>query len=50
MFKSLELDSKYALAPLLKNEMSKQLVLGEFLNCQWHDVGTPQRLESLNQR
>jgi MurNAc alpha-1-phosphate uridylyltransferase len=39
---------KAALAPLLKEAMSKMQVCGELLSCSWHDVGTPQRLEQLN--
>lgn len=49
LFNHLEIGVKAALAPLLKEAMAKKQVFGELLSCPWHDVGTPQRLEQLNQ-
>lgn len=49
LFNHLEIGVKAALAPLLKEAMAKNQVFGELLSCPWHDVGTPQRLEQLNQ-
>lgn len=39
---------KYALAPLLRKAMSEQQVTGQLQQGQWVDVGTPQRLNDLN--
>jgi MurNAc alpha-1-phosphate uridylyltransferase len=49
MFAKITPGTKAALAPLLKEAMTKNLVHGELLNCDWHDVGTPERLLELNQ-
>ena len=40
---------KQALAPLLRKAMAQQQVSGEFYPGLWLDIGTPQRLEALNQ-
>ncbi len=40
---------KQALAPLLREAMAQQQVSGEFYPGLWLDIGTPQRLEALNQ-
>ena len=40
----------FALAPLLKQAMEKQMVSGEYYNGGWVDVGTPQRLAELDER
>jgi MurNAc alpha-1-phosphate uridylyltransferase len=48
LFANLIPGEKAALAPLLKEAMSKMQAFGELLSCSWHDVGTPQRLEQLN--
>lgn len=40
---------KQALAPLLKAAIERSLVTGEHYTGQWTDVGTPERLEQLNQ-
>lgn len=48
LFKSIKMGSVAKLAPLLRNAMSQNLVLGEALNVLWVDVGTPQRLAELN--
>lgn len=37
-----------ALAPLLRNAMAQSKVTGELYDGQWHDIGTPERLKSLN--
>ena len=49
MFTNIQPGTKAALAPLLKEAMTKNLVRGELLECGWHDVGTPERLMELNQ-
>jgi MurNAc alpha-1-phosphate uridylyltransferase len=41
---------KQALAPLLRAAMAKQQVSGQLQAGQWVDVGTPQRLQSLEQQ
>ena len=40
---------KAALAPLLRKAMDQGLVSAELFQSQWTDVGTPERLKSLNQ-
>ena len=40
---------KAALAPLLRMAMDQSLVSAELFQSQWTDVGTPERLKSLNQ-
>ena len=40
---------KAALAPLLRKAMDQALVSAELFQSQWTDVGTPERLKSLNQ-
>ncbi len=37
------------LAPLLKTAIDQGLVAGELLNAEWHDIGTPERLNAINQ-
>lgn len=37
------------LAPILKAAMAQQLVSGEHFKGEWHDIGTPERLQSLDQ-
>ena len=37
------------LAPFLNEAIKKNLIKGEFLNSIWTDVGTPERLNSLNE-
>ncbi|WP_211185252.1 N-acetylmuramate alpha-1-phosphate uridylyltransferase MurU [Thalassotalea algicola] len=43
-------EQKLALAPLLRLAADKQLLSGEVLTSEWTDVGTPQRLDSLNRQ
>ena len=38
------------LAPLLKQVMQADLVIGDLLSDAWVDVGTLERLENLNQK
>ncbi|MFD2231187.1 N-acetylmuramate alpha-1-phosphate uridylyltransferase MurU [Alkalimarinus sediminis] len=38
---------KRALAPLLREAMNKQHVSGHKTNCTWMDIGTPERLQQL---
>ena len=42
--------NKQPLAPLLKQAMQQGLVSGEKYSGEWLDIGTPERLEELNQR
>ena len=39
---------KQALAPLLRQAMDKHQISGEFFEGNWQDIGTPERLASLN--
>lgn len=39
---------KRALAPVLRKAMEAQQVNGEFYQGEWHDVGTPERLNELD--
>lgn len=41
---------KSALAPLLRQEIDKKKISGEIYDGEWHDIGTPQRLENINNR
>ena len=49
MFAGLE-NGKRPLAPLLKQAMQQQQVSAEKLQGIWVDVGTPERLEQLDQQ
>ncbi len=40
---------KRALAPLLREAIEKKQISGELYNGIWHDIGTPQRLKSINE-
>ena len=46
-FKNVELQ-KAPLAPLLREFTEKKLLSAEVFNKVWHDIGTPQRLENIN--
>jgi len=39
---------KSALAPLLRKAIELQEISGEVFNGDWHDIGTPQRLQEIN--
>lgn len=39
---------KSALAPLLREKIKNKEVSGELHESMWHDIGTPQRLENIN--
>lgn len=41
-------ETKSALAPLLRNEIQNENISGEVYIGNWHDIGTPQRLEDIN--
>ena len=43
-------NAKQPLAPLLRQAMQQQQVTGEQYNGEWLDIGTPERLDELNQR
>ncbi len=49
LFKSLKY-GKQALAPLLRNAMKTHQVTGEHFTGDWQDIGTPERLKSLNKQ
>ncbi len=50
LFKSIQSGSKGQLAPLLRAAMARKRVSGEVHRGVWHDVGTPERLSTLNER
>ena len=47
LFKPLE-QGKRPLAPLLREQMRENKISGEYFAGDWRDIGTPERLESLN--
>ncbi len=47
IFQTIELQ-KTPLAPILRDLCEKKLVSGELFQQMWHDIGTPQRLEKIN--
>jgi MurNAc alpha-1-phosphate uridylyltransferase len=47
MFKSLKYE-KLALAPVLRDAISKERVSGSLHVSLWHDIGTPQRLQEID--
>ena len=47
IFQNIKLQ-KSPLAPLLRELCEKELVSGELFKKMWHDIGTPQRLEKIN--
>lgn len=49
LFNTTEL-KKVALAPLLRQEIQQNKISGELYLGDWHDIGTPQRLENINTR
>ena len=49
MFKHLPEKQPYPLAPLLKQLMDYEQVTGEIYQGKWLDIGTPQRLQELNE-
>ncbi len=49
LFAGLSVDVPVKLAPLLRQAIEKGEVSGEYHRGIWHDVGTPQRLDTLNQ-
>lgn len=40
---------KFSVVPLLRTAMTRHLVTGERFSGAWDDIGTPERLENLNQ-
>lgn len=50
LFDEIETGAPAKLAPLLKRKIEKGEVSGEHHRGIWHDIGTPQRLEELNQQ
>ncbi|PZO29361.1 MAG: mannose-1-phosphate guanylyltransferase, partial [Betaproteobacteria bacterium] len=50
LFSKLRVDEVAKLAPLLRQAMAAGKVQGELFNGFWMDIGTPERLEELNQR
>ncbi len=49
MFKACQ-KGAFPLAPLLRQQMEKGLVSGEFYSGQWEDIGTPERMAQLNRQ
>ena len=49
LFSFLE-SGKSALAPLLRQEIQNKKISGEIHHGDWHDIGTPQRLQDINDR
>ncbi|RDX36056.1 nucleotidyltransferase family protein [Kangiella sp. HD9-110m-PIT-SAG07] len=49
IFKDIPEDEPYPLAPKLRELMVEAEVTGELFEGRWHDIGTPERLETLNQ-
>ena len=47
LFSSLD-SAKKPLAPLLREAIAEKKVSGELYSGEWHDIGTPQRLEEIN--
>lgn len=43
-------ESIFPLAPLLRTAMQKELISGEHFQGQWFDIGTVERLQSLNEK
>ena len=41
---------KSPLGPLLRSKMSSRLVTGELYSGEWYDIGTPKRLEFINEK
>ena len=50
LFSKLKVGEVAKLAPLLRQAMAAGKVQGELFNGFWMDIGTPERLEELNQR
>jgi MurNAc alpha-1-phosphate uridylyltransferase len=48
LFKSIKIGEIAKLAPILRQAMNGDQVLGELLSTPWVDVGTPERLAELN--
>ena len=48
LFANLEI-KKQALAPLLRDQIKKDRISGEVYEGTWRDIGTPERLEEINQ-
>lgn len=49
MFQTLKLE-KRPLAPILRAAMEEQKISAQHFTGQWYDIGTPQRLDELNQQ
>jgi len=48
LFESVRPGDKAKLAPLLRAAMARGLVTGEIYRGEWHDIGTPERLDHLD--
>ena len=48
LFKTVKVE-KTPLAPLLRKAIDKKMISGELFEGVWHDVGTPKRLEAIQQ-
>jgi MurNAc alpha-1-phosphate uridylyltransferase len=49
LFEGLKVE-KSALAPLLRKAIQNGKISGEVYSGEWHDIGTPQRLDAINNR
>jgi MurNAc alpha-1-phosphate uridylyltransferase len=43
-------EQKAPLAPLLRNFCDRKMISGELYNGRWYDIGTPKRLEMINEQ
>lgn len=50
LFKTVVRGEAAKLAPLLRQAMAEEKVTGEYFPGVWHDIGTPARLNALNQQ
>lgn len=50
LFSQVEKGQPAKLSPILREAMLRQQVSGEHFQGEWHDIGTPERLEALNKK
>jgi MurNAc alpha-1-phosphate uridylyltransferase len=48
LFEGLEKNKKVALYQVLKPAIEQNLMTGELFNGNWQDIGTPERLQQIN--
>ena len=49
MFVDYQAGDKFSVVPILKQHMSCQRITGELYQGRWYDIGTPARLQQINQ-